>query len=260
MNAASTAGGGPILEARALTIGYGAEAVVQGIDLTLERGHTLALIGGNGSGKSTLLKTIAALLAPLSGELRVFGSIPGTFPARVSYLGQAHAANPVLPLRVVDVVRMARYAALGLAGRATREDVKAVERAMEIMGVESLRDEPLDALSGGQRQRVRIAQSLARDAALLLLDEPAAGLDGVARATYREAVQDAAAAGCAAVVATHDVEEATRSDHALLLARGVIAYGSGREVLTPQALLSTFGVGACRGESCGRVQGHGDMV
>lgn len=237
----------PALEARGLTVGYRGTPVVEGLDLVLERGRTLALVGANGSGKTTLLRTLAALLPPLRGELRVLGAAPGAFPARVAYLGQVHRPTGVLPLRAVDVVRMARYAARGLTGRMTAEDERQVARAMDLMGVSGLRGEPLDVLSGGQRQRVLIAQALARGAELLLLDEPAANLDGSARATYRQALRDAAAAGSAVVVATHDVEEAARSDLAMLLARRVVSFGPGAEVLTAEALLSTFGVAARRG-------------
>jgi ABC-type Mn2+/Zn2+ transport system ATPase subunit len=240
-------GARPAVEARSLTVGYAGETVVAGLDFTLEKGKTLALVGSNGSGKTTVLKTVASLLSPLSGEIRVLGAAPGAFPARVAYLGQFHPASFILPLRSIDVVRMARFAAQGLMGRATREDQRLVEEAMQVMGVAELRDEPLNLLSGGQRQRVFIAQALARGAELLLLDEPAANLDGKARETYRRVVREAADAGCTAVVATHDIEEAAECDYAMLLAKRVVAFGRGREVLTAEALLSTFGIVARSG-------------
>jgi len=239
---------GPAVEARSLSVGYGKGVVIAGLDFTLERGRVLTLVGANGSGKTTLLKTLAALLVPISGCLRVLGAAPGASPTRVAYLGQFHPPAFILPLRAIDVVRMARYASLGLLGRASRDDEQAVERAMDVMTVSDLREEPLDALSGGQRQRVFIAQALARGAKLLLLDEPAANLDRGARETYRGVVRDLTGAGCSAIVATHDLEEAACSDQALLLAQRVVAYGTPREVLTAEALLSTFGVVARHGE------------
>lgn len=239
---------GPVVEARSLSVGYGKGAVIDGLDFTLERGRVLTLVGANGSGKTTLLKTLAALLVPISGHLRVLGAAPGASPTRVAYLAQFHPTGFILPLRAIDVVRMARYASLGLLGRASRDDEQAVERAMDVMTVSELREEPLDALSGGQRQRVFIAQALARGAELLLLDEPAANLDRGARETYRGVVRDLTRAGCSAIVATHDLEEAACSDQALLLAQRVVASGTPREVLTARALLSTFGVVARHGE------------
>ncbi len=233
---------GPAIEARSLSVGYEGRAVIADLDFALERGRVLALVGSNGSGKSTVLKTMASLLAPVSGELRMLGAAPGALPARVAYLGQSHPTGFVLPLRALDVVRMGRFARLGLMGRRSREDERAVEWAMDVMRISDLRDEPLDVLSGGQRQRVHLAQALARGAELLLLDEPGASLDRGARETYRKAVRDAASAGCSAVVATHDLEEAAQSDQAMLLARRVVAFGRPGEVLTAEALLSSLGV------------------
>jgi len=239
---------GLAVEAHSLSVGYGETVVIATLEFVLERGRVLTLVGANGSGKTTLLKAIAGLLPPISGALRVLGAVPGASPTRVAYLGQFHPSGFILPLRAIDVVRMARFARLGLLGQGSREDERAVERSMEIMGVLDLRDEPLDTLSGGQRQRVLIAQALARGAELLLLDEPAASLDRGARETYRRVVRDVASAGCSAVVATHDLEEAACSDKALLLAQRVVAFGAPREVLTAEALLSTFGIVARHGE------------
>ncbi|HET7838579.1 MAG TPA: ATP-binding cassette domain-containing protein [Rectinemataceae bacterium] len=230
------------LSARGLAIGYAEETVVEGIDFELPRGKTLALVGSNGSGKTTLLKTAAALLPPVSGEMSVLGARPGAFPARVAYLGQFQSSGFTLPLRAIDVVRMARFASLGLTRRAGPEDERMVREAMEIMGVSDLANEGLRTLSGGQRQRVFIAQALARGADLILLDEPASSLDGASRETYRSILREACASGRSAAIATHDVEEAAGCDYTMLLARKVVAFGESAAVLTAETLLSTFGV------------------
>jgi ABC-type Mn2+/Zn2+ transport system ATPase subunit len=240
--------GAPAVEARGLAVGYQGSAVVAEVTFALGGGETLALVGSNGSGKSTLLRTFASLLRPVEGELRVLGAAPGAFPARVAYLAQSHQLGSALPLRAVDVVRMARFPSLGLLRRAGPEDERAVEEAMEVMGVVALRREPLHVLSGGQRQRVLLAQVLARGADLLLLDEPASHLDAGGREAYRGAVAAAAASGRAVVVATHDVEEAARADQAMLLAQRVVALGPGREVVTPEAVLSTLRLAGCCGD------------
>jgi ABC-type Mn2+/Zn2+ transport system ATPase subunit len=205
---------------------------------------TLALVGINGSGKSTLLKTIAGLLPPVAGSMSVFGERPGRFPTRVAYLGQFHPSEMILPLRVIDVVRMARFSSLGLLRWAGSADERRVRAAMEVMGVEALEDAPLKALSGGQRQRVFLAQALARDAELLLLDEPQTNLDAAGREVYKRVVREATQKGQTLVICTHDIAEASDSDRAMLLARRVVAYGAGCAVLTPDTLLSTFGLTA----------------
>ena len=230
------------IEARGLSVGYGREVIVAGLDFVLNRGEKLALVGSNGSGKSTLLKTIAGLIRPLAGDLSVLGSRPLAEPARVAYLGQFHPAGMSLPLRAIDIVRMARFARHGLFGRLDGEDEKSVLEAIEAMGVGELVDQPLNRLSGGQKQRVFIAQALARKADLLLFDEPASSLDAPSIETYRRLLDDVAAAGAAVVIATHDIDEASACDKTMLLAQRVVAYGPSEAVLTPEYLLSTFGI------------------
>ncbi len=232
----------PLVLARELTVGYGLEAVVRDINLVVAPGESLALVGVNGSGKSTLLKTLAGLLSPLAGRLEVLGGLAGASPRRVAYLGQFHPSGLSLPLRAIDVVRMARFPALGLLRRPGPQDERAVLEAMEAVGITGLADLPLSRLSGGQKQRVFIAQALAREPELLLLDEPASSLDAAAISTYRGILKRAAATGLGSVIATHDIDEASACDKTLLLAGRVVAYGPSAEVLKPQALLETFGI------------------
>jgi ABC-type Mn2+/Zn2+ transport system ATPase subunit len=230
------------VEASGLGVGYQGETVVADIAFRLEPGQVLALVGSNGSGKTTLLKTVAGLLPPTAGRLDVLGARPLASPARVAYMGQFHPSSFMLPLRVHDVVRMARFARHGLLGRLTAGDERAVREAMAVMGVSALAEAPLNALSGGQRQRVFLAQAFARDADLILLDEPAANLDGAARAIYRRQLHSLTAAGRAVILATHDIDEAAECDRTMLLAHRVVAYGPSAEILTQKALLSTFGM------------------
>lgn len=233
---------GERIRARGLAIGYRGDVVVDGLDLQVGRGTSLALVGTNGSGKSTLLKTLVGIQPRLAGELSVLGMPPGAAPRRVGYLAQFHASGFVLPLRAIDVVRMARFPSQGLLGRTTAEDRDLVAWAMETMGVADLARSPLRSLSGGQRQRVYLAQVLARRADLVLLDEPNAGLDAGGRERYLDAFAAELRRGVTLVTATHDIGEAIEYDQVLLLARRVVALGPGREVLTPDRLMETFGI------------------
>ena len=228
--------------AAGLAVGYDNRAVVEGIDVVVPPRSSLALVGTNGSGKSTLLKSIVGLLKPVHGTLEVFGRPPGASAVRFAYLSQAHAAGFILPLRAIDIVRMARYPNLGLLRRATSEDRDLVMWAMETMGVARLARMPLRALSGGQQQRVYLAQVLARRADLIVLDEPTAGLDAGGRESYLEAFACELERGAALVTATHDIGEAVEYDQVMLLARRVVALGPGAEVLTADRLLDTFGI------------------
>jgi ABC-type Mn2+/Zn2+ transport system ATPase subunit len=239
---APLSGPAPAIAAAALAVGYGGVPLVAGIDLTVPARSSLALVGTNGSGKSTLLRTIVGLLPAVAGSLEVLGTRPGASPRRTAYLAQFHASGFVLPLRAVEVVRMARFPELGLLGRMRREDHDLVAAAMEAMGVADLAGAPLRSLSGGQQQRVYLAQVLARRADLIILDEPTAGLDAGGRELYLHAFAAELARGAAIVTATHDIAEAVEYDQVLLLARRVVALGAGAEVLTADQLLETFGI------------------
>jgi len=226
-----------------LSVGYPGEVIVEGIDFVLPQGQALALIGTNGSGKTTLLKTTVGLIAPLGGELSVFGTRPGGSARRIAYLGQFHNAGFILPLRAVDVVRMGRFPLHGLVGRLGEEDFEMVRSAMRTMGIEKLADTPLRFLSGGQQQRVYLAQVLAHHADLLVMDEPTSGLDAGGRDLYLRAMNDELCRGASIIVATHDIqEEATLCQQVMLLARRVVAFGPPQQVLTSETLLETFGI------------------
>ncbi len=233
---------GPAIEARDLAVGYGQDPVVSGIDLQLGAGGSLALVGTNGSGKSTLIRTLVGLLRPVRGSLAVLGADPGKAPRRIAYHAQFHASGYILPIRVIDVVRMARYPTLGLLGRLGPRDHQLVEEGMARMGVAGLAREPMRSLSGGQLQRVYLAQVLAREADLIVVDEPTAGIDAGGRELYLDAFAAELARGAAIVTATHDIAEAVEYDQVLLLARRVVALGPGSEVLTPDRLMETFGI------------------
>jgi ABC-type Mn2+/Zn2+ transport system ATPase subunit len=232
----------PAIEARGLAVGYGGLAVVPGIDLVVRRRSSLALVGTNGSGKSTLLRTLVGLLPPVAGTVAVLGVMPGGAPRRIAYLAQFHASGFILPLRAVEVVRMARYPERGLLGRLRSEDHDLVQSALEAMGVADLASLPLRSLSGGQQQRVYLAQALARRADFVVLDEPTAGLDAGGRELFLQAFAAELARGASIVTATHDIAEAVEYDQVLLLARRVVALGPGAEVLTADRLLETFGI------------------
>jgi ABC-type Mn2+/Zn2+ transport system ATPase subunit len=137
---------------------------------------------------------------------------------------------------------MGRFTALGLIGRMTQRDQDLVADAMKRMQIEDLAEAPLRSLSGGQMQRVYLAQALCRQADLLVLDEPTAGLDLAGKNLFEQIMRAELNRGASLITATHDIQEAVVCDQVMLLARRVVAIGSPHKVLTSEALTETFGM------------------
>ena len=229
------------IHASSLAVGYGKRPVVDNISLNLQPGELLVLIGTNGSGKSTLLKTLAGLIHPMHGELTLLGSAAGQLPTRVAYLPQHPVSSHTLPLCVQDVVAMGRYAHLGLFKRSTDVDRLIVLESMKRTGIDNHANDPIRDLSGGQQQRTHLAQVLARQAEVLLLDEPTAGLDLNGRQAVADLIATERARGVTVVLATHELADAESADAVMLLAQRVVALGAPSEALRDEYLRECFG-------------------
>ncbi len=232
----------PAVSAAGLVLAYGDRVALHASDFDIPPGALTAVIGPNGSGKSTLLHAIAGLLEPVAGRLAVLGTRPTRAHARVAYVLQSAKVNEIIPITVREVVAMGRYAHLGPFGRFRRRDRAAVADAMERLDIADLASLHLGELSGGQRQRVFVAQGLAQDADLLLLDEPVTALDLVSRDRIMDAAAAEAERGKTVVVTTHDLDEAAHADLVMLLAGRVVGFGAPDEVLTPDSLERAYRV------------------
>ena len=224
-----------------LCVGYGKHPVVEGVMLDMHPGELLVLIGTNGSGKSTLLKTLAGLIHPVHGDLHVLGQHAGQLPTRVAYLPQHPVSSHTLPLQVRDVVTMGRFAHLGLFKRTSSSDRDIVSSAMQRTGIDAQANKPIRDLSGGQQQRTHLAQVLVREAEILLLDEPTAGLDINGRKLVAELIAAERARGVTVVMATHELADAEHATSVLLLAQRVVSMGPPQEALRDEYLRECFG-------------------
>jgi iron complex transport system ATP-binding protein len=226
--------------------------LLTGIDWTVEEGQRWALLGPNGAGKSTLLAVASASLFPSAGSVELLGerfgeANLGELRTRVGL--STSGLNDRIPAqeRAVDVVVTAAH---GVVGRWVEAyDESDVARATELLarvGLRAFVDRRYGSLSEGERKRVLLARALMTDPELLLLDEPAAGLDlGAREALLRLLTRLAAAAGpTPSVLVTHHVEEIpVGTSHAMLLARGrVVAAGTVGQVLTSELLTRAFGI------------------
>ena len=218
---------------------YGRRVAVAPSSFTIPEGSITAIIGPNGSGKSTTLNGIAGLVAPSSGSIEILPK--GSAPRRVSYVLQTTKVNDSLPITVREVVTMGRYPSTGAYGWLKDEDRAAVNRAMERMEITGLADRHLTELSGGQRQRVFVAQGLAQDHDMLLLDEPLTGLDITSAQAIDDVIHDEQSHGCTIVLTTHDLTSAQVADYVVLLSGRVVACGPPDEVLTEEHLREAYG-------------------
>ncbi len=225
----------PAIRAKDLVVGYGSSIALAESTFEIPTGLVTAVIGPNGSGKSTVLNAIAGLVEPLAGSLSVQEA------HRIAYVLQSTKVNEALPISVREVVMMGRYANAGATRRLTAEDRRAVDVAMDRIGITALGSRRLQELSGGQRQRVFVAQGLAQDHDILLLDEPLTGIDLPTAYAIDEVIHEEQNRGSTVVMTTHDLSEARAADYVLLLASRVVAAGLPAEVLTAIHLADAYG-------------------
>lgn len=234
-------GGGSAVSITGGVFRYGARTVLECSKLDIPAGAVTALIGPNGAGKSTLLNGIAGLLSPAPGRITL-GRADGR-PCCCSYVLQDTKINQSLPVTVREVVTMGRYAGRGFLRPLSRRDRRLVDEAMERTGVTHLARRHLSRLSGGELHRVLLAQGLVQDHEILLLDEPATGLDLVSMQAIRDTVREENARGCTVILTTHDLADAWGAHYVVLLAGRVVAAGPPREALAAANLAEAYGAG-----------------
>ena len=217
-----------------LEVRYGKTVAVTDVNLDIPAGSLLSVIGPNGAGKSALLKALAGAIEIHSGDI----DIPGPPP---SFVMQSTEVDPSLPISVKDVVSLARYSNRGPFKRFRKKDRDAVNEAIERLNLKDLAKRQLHELSGGQRQRVLVAQGLAQDSNVLLLDEPINGLDLVSRDIILEMITEEVSAGRTIVLTTHNLSDAGKADQVLLLNNCPCCLGTPEEVLTEPNLRRAFG-------------------
>lgn len=242
----------PVVAFEDAVVRVGGRAIVGPISLTIHEGERWVLLGPNGSGKTTLLTVIGARRQPSSGRASVLGLTFGRGDVRTLWddIGHtSHALADLLPrgLRVLDVVLTGKRGALSPWFQTYDEaDLNRADERLGAVGCRALRDRIFETCSQGERQRVLLARAMFRRPKLLVLDEPAAGLDLSGRESLITAVEGSVADddSLAVVIATHHLEEIPPSTtHAALLRDGrAVAVGPIAEILTPQHLRECFGL------------------
>ena len=168
----------PVIDISNVCFKYDSREVLHDISLSITEGMFAAIVGPNGGGKTTLLKLILGLLEPRFGTVSVMGMSPEKARQQIGYVPQSIQYDAHFPASVQDIVLMGRLER-HFCGMYTREDRRIARASLESVGLGGFGARPFSALSGGERQRVLIAQALASQPRLLILDEPGANLDPV---------------------------------------------------------------------------------
>lgn len=180
------------------------------VSMAIAPGTVTAVIGPNGAGKSTMFAIISGRLRPSAGTMSTTGTVADVL--------QATSIDPQLRLTVHDVVRMGRYRSRGALRAMRPHDHAVCDDALERVGLADLRRRPINELSGGQRQRALVAQGLAQQAPVLLLDEPSTGLDVASQQRILDVIRDEADAGRTVLFSTHHLTDAAHADTVVVLA------------------------------------------
>jgi zinc transport system ATP-binding protein len=239
----------PLVAMQDLWVELGGRPILRGISAEIARGRITAVIGLNGSGKTTLLRTLVGEY-PYRGRIifRCGHDHSRPNPEHVGYVPQRLIVDARMPLTVRDLFALAlssRPLFLGVSRRVTQR----AEELLDKVGLQEILDRPVDGLSGGQLQRVLLALALEPSPELLLLDEPAGGIDFKDQQKFYELIaRFNQESGITVVLVSHDLNMIRSfADHVICLHQGtVIAQGLPQELITPDHLARLFGTGPLR--------------
>jgi len=235
----------PFVELEDVDFDYGAGPVLERINLTVEAGDFLGIIGPNGSGKTTLLRIILGLLPPTRGAVRLFGHPPGAFGqwGRLGYVPQKATLDPSLPVTVREVVATGLLPSLGLFGRLRASTRERIEEVLGQVGMAEQGSTRIGVLSTGQQQRVLIARALVSKPELLILDEPTGGVDPEAQTSFYALLHHLnRERDVTLILVSHDIAVVAKEVTKLAcLNRRLIFHGRPGDFLSDAALTALYG-------------------
>ena len=220
---------------RDLTVAYRERVAVEGVSGGFAAGSLTAIVGANGAGKTTLLQAIAGLIAPRRGAIEIVGAV---VPAGLAYLPQSDSIDRDFPISVLEFAALGGWARIGVLGRVPPELRLCGMNALQAVGLDDLAGRMIGELSVGQFRRALFARVIVQDAAIVLLDEPFAGVDAATSDALLGLMQRWHTEGRTVMVALHDLEQVLAIfPETLLLARKAIAWGETAAVLAPEKLV-----------------------
>ncbi|SHE23782.1 ABC transporter ATP-binding protein [methanotrophic endosymbiont of Bathymodiolus puteoserpentis (Logatchev)] len=241
-----------LLEARGISIRFGEREILNDIHFNLGKGELIGLIGPNGCGKTSLLRTLAGLLPTKAQQLAILGQDlaawnPQHLAQKLAYLPQGNTSHWAVSVETLVMLGRLPHRKAWAARSQTDKDI--VQQALQACDVAQFATRTVDTLSGGERARVFLARALAVQPALLLADEPIAGLDLGHQLDVMEKFRSLSNAGMGIVTVIHDLTLAMRYCDKLVMLGGhrIIAEGIPKQVLTAENLAQCFHITAHMG-------------
>lgn len=214
-----------LIDCHNLTLAYDQQPVVTGLTFSVNPGDYLCIVGENGSGKSTLVKALVGLKAPSEGEITLGKELR---PTEIGYLPQQNEIQRNFPASVREIVRSGCMASLGRRPFFSSAERKRADAALDRLNLNELKNRPFGELSGGQQQRVLLARALCATSKLLVLDEPAAGLDPlISKELYRIIKSINQDEKITVIMISHDIQNAVaEASHILHLNKKPLFFGT----------------------------------
>jgi iron complex transport system ATP-binding protein len=234
-----------LLECHGLSVSVPGRQLVESLDLTLQRGELIAVLGQNGSGKTLALTTLAGLREPATGHVQLMDNDVRSMPRQAAARHLAllpQVIDDIFPATVMDTAVIGRHPHIGAFRWESAEDYAVAAQALETMGLQELHDRDILTLSGGERRRLAIAQVLTQAPDVYLLDEPTNHLDPQHQLDTLRVFRQAADSGAGVIASLHDVNLAVRfADRCLLLfGDGRWELGNCADILTEETLSELF--------------------
>lgn len=235
-----------IIQVSDVSFGFGHNNVLDNISFTIKKGSYVGIIGPNGGGKTTLLKLLLGLIKPQHGTIKIFGVDIDSFKNKfeIGYVPQrASQENYNFPATVYEIVASGITPTKKILQPFTQEDIKAINKAMEIAQVTKLKDKLISNLSGGERQRVYVSRALVANPKILLLDEPFVGVDIASQADFYHFLKELNEKhGLTILFVSHDVDVISREAKEILcLNRRLVCQGNPRDILGQNLIETLYG-------------------
>ncbi|WAA10113.1 metal ABC transporter ATP-binding protein [Fervidibacillus albus] len=229
------------IDIRDLTVFYDDVLALEQINLTVQKGDFLTIIGPNGGGKSTLIKSILGLVSPTVGLIKIFGIPTRKSHGSVGYVPQFSKFDRKFPISVIEVVLMGRLTARsGFFHKYVKEDWEKAEEILARLHLSDLKDRQIGQLSGGQLQRVLIARAMVGNPAIYLLDEPTASVDSESKTFIYELLRQLNEEGKTIVLVTHDTNVVAHYSRSIACLNQKLHYHGDPE-LTTEILEEMYG-------------------